>query len=244
MKCADVYKIFFETGEVTEIRAYGLRGKNKAWEGFAGGAGIVFGYFDNADYFGNAAEALDRARAPGIYFTLNPCFPDILARAANRLMAATQQTNTTADKNIKYIRWLPIDIDAKQPHELKISSTAEELTEALRVRNEIYKWLRKRRFPEPIPACSGNGGHLLYRLEDWEIKDRDKINEDLRVLIIKSCLQGLAKKFNSDKVDIDTSVFNPSRIWRLYGTTARKGDSTTQRPHRRSYIEPKFLRKE
>ena len=62
-KCSDVYLFFFEPGEVVEIRAYGLSRSNKAWEGFAGGNGIIYGYFDNADDFGAAAEALDRAGA-------------------------------------------------------------------------------------------------------------------------------------------------------------------------------------
>ena len=48
MKCADVYSLLFEPGEVTEIRAYGLsgKGKNKAWEGFARGSGVGYGYLD------------------------------------------------------------------------------------------------------------------------------------------------------------------------------------------------------
>jgi hypothetical protein len=33
-------------------------------------------------------------------------------------------------------------------------------------------------------------------------------------------------------------VFNPARIWKLYGTWARKGDDTKSRPHRLSRIFP------
>ena len=36
----------------------------------------------------------------------------------------------------------------------------------------------------------------------------------------------------SDRVDLDTTVHNPARIWKLYGTPACKGDSTAERPHR------------
>ena len=39
-----------------------------------------------------------------------------------------------------------------------------------------------------------------------------------------------------DDVDIDLTVYNPARICKLYGTMARKGDSTVDRPHRRSCI--------
>ncbi len=33
------------------------------------------------------------------------------------------------------------------------------------------------------------------------------------------------------------SVFNMSRIWKLYGTLACKGDNITHHPHRRSYLD-------
>ena len=35
---------------------------------------------------------------------------------------------------------------------------------------------------------------------------------------------------------MDTTTCNASRIWKLYGTTARKGDDTKERPHRRSRL--------
>jgi hypothetical protein len=44
--------------------------------------------------------------------------------------------------------------------------------------------------------------------------------------------------FSTDRVKVDTVVFNPSRIGKLYGSTSRKGDDTADRPHRRSYIDP------
>jgi len=31
-------------------------------------------------------------------------------------------------------------------------------------------------------------------------------------------------------------VFNPARIWKLYGTVSRKGDSIPERPHRLARI--------
>ena len=44
-------------------------------------------------------------------------------------------------------------------------------------------------------------------------------------------------------MNIDTAVFNPGRIWKAYGTTARKGDSIPAgphreaRPHRMAYLD-------
>ena len=236
MNPADVYRIFFkeEDHEVVEIRAYGLKKSNPAWEGWAGGAGIVYGYFDNPEDFGRAAEALEKAKAPGIYFTLNPVNPDLLARAANRLKAADMKTSTTSDKDIRCIRWLPIDLDPIRP--AGISSTATELKKALSLRNKIWKYMKAEGWEECVPACSGNGAHLAYQLPDLE-------NTPENVQLIRECLAGLAAKFSTAAVEVDEKVYNPARIWKLYGTTARKGDHTKSRPHRKSYIEPKWLAK-
>lgn len=54
--------------------------------------------------------------------------------------------------------------------------------------------------------------------------------------LVKGVLEGLAKQFDNDRVKIDTKVFNPSRIVKLYGTVARKGDSISERPHRRTGV--------
>ena len=37
---------------------------------------------------------------------------------------------------------------------------------------------------------------------------------------------------DSEDIKVDLSVFNPARIWKLYGTTARKGHNISERPHR------------
>jgi len=233
MKCANVYNLFFNPGEVTEIRALGLSKSNKAWQGWAGGAGIVYGYFDNAAAFGQAAESLDGLKASGIYFTLNPVIPDLLARAANRLKAADVKSVSTADHDILCIRWLPIDLDPVRPS--GISSTNEELEAAKKVGKKIAAWLKKEFTIAPgIPAYSGNGIHLAYRLDDLP-------NTEETGVYIKDVLRAIEYKFRNKKVDIDLKVFNPSRGWKLYGTTPRKGDHTQARPHRKSYIPSEFL---
>jgi len=49
---------------------------------------------------------------------------------------------------------------------------------------------------------------------------------------IKGILEHVAETFNNGKVSIDTTVSNPARIWKLYGTTAKKGDPVPEGPHR------------
>ena len=53
---------------------------------------------------------------------------------------------------------------------------------------------------------------------------------------MKKFLQVLDMYFSTEKVKIDCSTFNPSRICKLYGTYSRKGSNTKERPQRMSYI--------
>ena len=236
MECAGVYRLFFDPGEVTEIRGLGLNGKSSHWTGFASGKNaVVSGYFDNEEDFGRCAEALDKAGAAGVYFTVNPCDPSLLARAANRLVAFPK--HSTTDREIKCIRWLLIDLDpVRWPG---ISSSKKELHAAADLAKQIAFWLvEDMGFPIPIKACSGNGYHFCVRLDDLPRTDEN-------VQMVKASLEAIKVKFISDKVDIDQTVFNPARIWKVYGTHARKGDSISDRPHRRSYLfkdNPEFLK--
>jgi hypothetical protein len=54
--------------------------------------------------------------------------------------------------------------------------------------------------------------------------------------IVNSALKAMDYFFSDEKIQIDQAVFNAARIVKLYGTKARKGDSTIDRPHRDSKI--------
>jgi hypothetical protein len=49
-------------------------------------------------------------------------------------------------------------------------------------------------------------------------------------------LKRLDARFSDSRVKIDTTVSNAARITKLYGTVARKGADTPDRPHRLSRI--------
>ena len=55
-------------------------------------------------------------------------------------------------------------------------------------------------------------------------------------LLIERCLKALDFIFSNESVSVDTSVFNPARISKLYGTMAQKGADTDNRPHRMAEI--------
>jgi hypothetical protein len=206
-------------GDVREVRAP-KAGKFKT----------VSGYFDNREAFCASLQGFNNDRKfeiPGIYVTLNPVNSALLARSYNRVKFYVQ--DTTADKDISKIRWLPIDIDAIRP--AGISASEEEHAAALDLANEIEKRLLAAGWPAQaiIKGDSGNGAHLLIRIEDL---DNTKESKEL----IKRCIEAMGKEFSNDKTAVDTTTHNPARIWKIYGTIARKGDNTPDRPHRLAKI--------
>jgi hypothetical protein len=183
--------------------------------------GTASGYF-NHDHISSMADAAAKwsGQVAGVYATVNPCNPALLARSANRLI--TRAKNTTSDADIVRRYWLPIDFDAVRP--AGISSTDEEHAAALERAVACCDWLHGLGWPAPVSADSGNGGHALYRVDlPNDIASRD---------LLKRCLEALALYFSDDVVKIDQTTFNASRIWKTYGTLAAKGDNTPDRPHR------------
>lgn len=177
----------------------------------------VSGYYDDWAALTRDAAVYDRD-APGIYITLNPINPTLLARANNRAIPYCDKTS--GDSDVIARRWLPIDCDPVRPS--GIPSTDAEHDAALARATAIRDALAERGWPTPILADSGNGAHLLYAV-DLPVDDGG---------LVESCLRALAFRWDDGAVMIDQSVHNPARIWKLYGTVARKGDGTPERPQR------------
>ena len=186
------------------------------------------GYFRDHDALIRAVEPLDAdGSVHGIYVTLNEVNPALLSRRANRIkMRLGKKDSTTSDADILRRRWLPIDIDPLRPS--GVSSTDEEHGLALAKADEVARWIAGLGFPDPIRADSGNGAHLLYRI--------DLPNDEAATALVKACLMTLDALFSDERVTVDTANFNAARIWKLYGTVSRKGDNTPERPYRRSRI--------
>jgi hypothetical protein len=188
----------------------------------AGRLGTAAGWFSDHEALADAISPLD-GTAAGIYVTMNPCAPALLARAANRLRARAEVT--TSDKDIARRRWLLIDLDPKRP--AGISSTDREHGRAITTACSTWDYLRGE-FGDPIIADSGNGCHLLYPL--------DLPNDAAATELVKHVLAAVAARCAPEDVDVDLTVFNAARITKLYGTMCCKGDDTKMRPHRRSCI--------
>jgi hypothetical protein len=228
-----VWNLFFKPGEVVEVRVIGVSGKSNAWSGdfISGSSGIANGYFDDHGAFCSAVRAVDKEKHGGCYFTLQVIDPRLIGRAFNRLVSARL---ATSDRDVLAYRWLPIDLDPVRP--AGVSSSEPELISAVRMRDRIAPEIAKRYdLPSYFKAISGNGAHLLYRLPDWPAKDS--------LEAVKMMVEEISEEHSTDSVNVDAKVFNPARIWKLYGTTSRKGDAVPagkgreERPHRESYID-------
>ena len=181
------------------------------------------GYFKTVEKLIQAFDKVDLANT-NIYITLNKLKEACYSRQQRDTFRAG--ANTTADSDIDRREWLFIDLDPIRA--TGVSSTKEEKQAAAEMAKNVKDYLNGLGFSEPIGADSGNGYHLLYRIDMPNDKESHKI--------IESCLKVLATLFNNDQVKIDTVNANASRICKLYGTLAQKGSWTKERPHRQSFI--------
>ena len=180
------------------------------------------GYFKNVNILIEELKRLSKynLRNPQFYFTLNEIDEACYSREQHDKILYS--SSTTKDNEITKYEWLFIDLDPKRPSD--ISSNSVELSKALDKQTEVYLFLLKNGFSEPIIAESGNGCHLLYKIDLPNTEE----NKD----ILKRFLEYLDLRFSDNMVEIDKSVFNPARICKLYGTLAQKGANTSDRPHR------------
>ena len=182
---------------------------------------VISGYF-RAD---SPAIAKELSRYPNrtFYQTMNRVKSACYAREQHERLVERPH-ETTTDSDIAGYQWLLIDADPVRPS--GVSASREEKEAARRVSGMTMKKLMAMGFSEPIVADSGNGYHLLFHIHASP-KEKQVLADFLAVLDMW---------FSTEQVKIDTAVFNPARITKLYGTIATKGASTPERPHRRSGI--------
>lgn len=193
---------------------------------YAGGKTNFSGYFKSADDLINAFKRFTPVEQGNTYITLNAINEACYSRKQQNQMLKNPK-ETTADNNIVGYQWMLVDLDPKRPS--GTSSSDEELEKARLKAQKVYKYLKRNGFETPVVAMSGNGYHLLYKISLQNTTERKTL--------IENCLKFINLAFKDDDgVDIDTKVFNPARICKLYGTMAEKGADTKERPHRMSKI--------
>ena len=120
-------------------------------------------------------------------------------------------------------------IDIDRVGDTSSPANQAELDAAKVLALEIREYLAERDWPKPIILMSANGYHLYYILEG--------IPNDLEsASLVSRFLKNLANRFDNSLVEVDTVVYNASRITKVPGTIARKGMETEDRPYRMAEV--------
>ncbi len=214
---------FCAPGQVVELRAL-KHGKGADCE--------VFG--DLAALAARAAEYDASGQYKGLYFTPNPLRPDLVGWKPSSIKA----------EDIVERRWLLIDCDTIRP--VKTNATEEELQAAWVVCDRCRSTLESAGLRGAVIGCSGNGWHLCYPLR---LPNDQAAHDQLKAILTglqERCGDPVTKEeaalvkagefLPSPKARVDTSCHDAPRIWKLAGTTARKGPPTADRPHRMAYL--------
>jgi hypothetical protein len=195
-------------GELIEVRIVGRQ--------------ILSGYFKSVD---TLISQIERFSDSNIYFVLNK-ISDACYSREQRDKFVEKPKSSTSDSDIENREWFIVDIDPIRP--TGVSASNEEKEGSKKTINKIFAFLRDFGFSEPIICDSGNGFHLLYKISI----ENTKVNAE----ILKTILLVLDMYFSNEICSVDKTMFNASRITKLYGTVARKGNNTEERPHRESGI--------
>ena len=200
-----------------------LKPNNQLFEVRILGKPTTNGYFTDADTMIRELKKQDLNRR-NVYITLQEI--DEACYSREQRDCFMKSDTSTSDPDTVGYDWLFIDIDPDRVS--KVSSTDAQLETAKNVAKQVYDFMAKVGFEKPVVAMSGNGYHLLYKINLAFTKEREKLIED--------CMKVLDMYFTVKDAKIDVSNFNPSRICKLYGTLAQKGANTKERPHRMSKI--------
>ena len=185
---------------------------------------IYSGYFTSADTLISELRKFTPRETGNLYFTLNEINQACYSRTQRDRFIKTN--GSTSDNDIVGYQWLMIDFDPERPSDT--SSSANELEAAHLKAIAVYRYLAENGFTEPIVAISGNGYHLLYPINLAATDERREL--------VKRVLETLDFLFSDTQIKVDTTVHNPARICKLYGTYAAKGANTPDRPHRLARI--------
>ena len=135
--------------------------------------------------------------------------------------------SNVTDKDIEARRYIFIDIDRAKKADCP--ATDAEVQHAIDLSHKIRRFMATQGWLEPLVVMSGNGVHLYYYLS--YMPNTQELTQKIREF-----LQLLGEKFDNAHVKVDKGVYNPSRITKVIGTTAKKGIEAPGRPYRKVKI--------
>jgi len=229
----DWLRLFIAPDQVTELRCLPADGATSRV--------IISGFYDGTEssLSSMANEALQQSgKFGGIYFTPNPLRPEVLKRRPHwsgpipfdEKTKKTKKGFVTSDVDVLHRKFLLIDIDPSRAEGCdKLSTTDAEKSHAWEVAEKLRSLIRSAGdIHDPLVVDSGNGWHLYYRLrEPADDGDAEQVT---------GCIADICDTRAAPHARIDRLVFNLSRIMKIPGTLACKGESTTDRPHRHAAV--------
>ena len=133
------------------------------------------------------------------------------------------------DSDIFAAEYLFIDVD--RVGKKKSPASDSELQKAWCLTSKIVDYLTAQDWPPPTIVMSGNGYHIYYAIDD------DDLNPTADNKLLKRAVVGcLAKMFDSSSYQSDQGVYNESRLVKVIGTIAYKGEDSPFRPYRRASL--------
>lgn len=220
------YKWLIATHGVVEVRGINID------------RGTFVGYFDDAKSIvtmlgiENPRKNLKYLTVPRDgeafwYYILGLFPPDLRARSYNKI---SRSKISVSDSEVTAYKLILVDCDPIRPR--GVSSSQHEKHLAACTARRVYRHLTKiLGIPKSalIFADSGNGFHILINTVAFP-------NNADNVLFVRSFLNYLGKLFSTAAVGIDQTVYNPSRISKLYGSLSIKGSHVSDRPWRYSNV--------
>ena len=123
----------------------------------------------------------DSGHAKAVFWILNPV--ESTAKSASK-------------KTVLCRRWMLIDVDPVRPAD--VSATEAEKAAAFEVASRVAEHLTSLGWPAPVMTDSGNGWHLLYRV--------DLPNDALSQQLIRAVLIQLADQFDCPSAHVDRAT--------------------------------------
>jgi hypothetical protein len=221
-KILQYLKLFIAEDAITELRALPVSRESGQ---------TMTGLYDYAHLHLMAEHAVELEKTgqyKGIYFMPNPIKREKYTSCVRPNSVVPARTSIS-DVDIDERRWLLIDVDPKRSVKGEVSASKAEKDAAWNVVCRVRGIMASAGYSEPIVASSGNGWHLSYPISLDSTEDNK--------IAIKAILTGLHDRCSETGVaEVDTTIHNSGRIWKLYGTVARKGVETDDRRHRRSGV--------
>jgi hypothetical protein len=119
--------------------------------------------------------------------------------------------------DVPHRRWLLIDADPNRPRDS--SSTDVEKGQALKIVQAVRTHLDELGWPAPVFADSGNGWHLLYRV--------DLSNDGASTELVKAALHALAGRFDSARCSTPPASSSSMEPRRARATTHPTGPTVS-----------------